>query len=184
LTVYLKDARVYVAGYDISGQHNYVTVEFTRARLAAETFVDETTRIAKLGLRTVRISGRGFFEAGAESGNTPKKVDDLLFGNLALEDVPITVVPSIGAAVGGVGYSVQSVQGSYTPGPGQHGGLIPFDFSVEASAVKVIRGWILVHGQWGAADDDRFLLSVAMQAAAYALDATTLPSGESARSPP
>lgn len=178
---YLKDARVYVGGYDLSAQHNYVSLELTRAALDETDFMDETTQINKLGLRSVRFTGRGFWDAGAEVTTTPKKIDDVLYAGLDLEDVPATIVPSIGAGIGGVAYSIKSATARIRPFLGQHGQLMSIEYDLVATSARAIRGTILARGQWGAADDDRFLVSVAMQATPYALDATTLPSGESPR---
>ncbi len=176
----LKDARVYIGPYDFSGQHNRIALDLARAPLAAETFVDDT-EIKDTGLASAKLSGSGFWEAGAESGSTAKKIDDALFANFTVKDVPVTVVPSIGQGIGGVAYSIQAATVAYKPLIGPHGQLIGFSYEMAPSRSRVIRGRLLALGQWGAADDARFLALVAMQATAYALTSQTLPSGESAR---
>lgn len=140
-----KDARVYVGGYDLSAQHNYITLELARAVLEATDFTSDT-QIAKLGLRSVRCSGRGFFEAGAAAGTTPKKIDNALFDNLSLADVPVTIVPTIGAGVGGPAYSIQAATARIRPFLGQHGQLMGYEYDLVATAARVVRGRILHTG--------------------------------------
>lgn len=139
------DGRLLVGAYDLSGDANRVGITLDRAQLDRTTFADKKNQIFQPGLKIPSIDAAGFWRAGAEAGTTPKRVDDLLHGNLDLVDVPTTLL--VEDAAGKPGYSLRTSQARYRPGPGQNGALIPFEVAVVASSGPFLRGHALHVGQ-------------------------------------
>lgn len=141
-----SDGRVFVGANDLSGDANVLTAELDRAQLERTTLADKLNQVFQPGLRVARMGGRGFWDAGAEAGTTAKKVDDALFANLDLVDVPITFLVDDSAA-GKPGFAMRAGTARYRPGPGQHGALIPFELAMEMSTPPFLRGLSLFVGR-------------------------------------
>lgn len=132
----LKDATIYVAGYDLTGDMNAVALEYGAEMLDATTF-GQTTRINKGGIRTVVMSAEGFWDADGTD-----EPDDVIFSRLGTGNVPISIAP-LAAAVGARAYLFRAVHAEYTVG-GSTGEMLPFSVSAEGSdGQPVARGYVL-----------------------------------------
>lgn len=99
---------VWIGGYEFSNKLNTAALDHGADDLDATTLAD-STHIHKAGLKTSGFSIEGFFD---------EVVDERLFGNIALEDVPVAIAAQQGNA-GEVAFFLQTVQGEY-----QHGGSV------------------------------------------------------------
>lgn len=132
----LKNAKIYVAGFDLSGKLNACAFE-VGADMLDDTHFGDGTRKNAPGLATVRVSHQGHWDANGADG-----VDDVLFSRLGTADVPATVIGQTGA-VGDYAYFFRSVQSEYQIG-GQVGDLVTFSVAAEgADGAPPIRGKVL-----------------------------------------
>lgn len=91
-TFVAQNTKLYVGQYNLSGDLNKVSLDWKSEAKDVTTF-GAATRVRKGGLFDISLSGSGLWQAQS----APKAVDDVLFGNLALADVPITLVGQTGA---------------------------------------------------------------------------------------
>lgn len=134
-TQVLTDPKLYVGEYDLSGDLNAVALNYAAEMLDATAF-GQTTRIHKGGLKTVGLSGEGFWSGGSDL------VDDALFAKIGVADVPVTVVPA-GETVANPCYLFRCIHGSYAPGA-DIGEMLRFSVSAEGSGgVGAVRGQVL-----------------------------------------
>ena len=134
------NGKLYVAQYDLSGNSNEVSLDYG-AELKDITVFGQPTRQRIAGLKTIRLSAKGFWEAQAQAAQVPAKPDDALYGSLGLADVPISVGDL--AANGDVGFFFKGIEGNYKPGFGQMGDVLPFSFDADSRGLPVIRGQAL-----------------------------------------
>lgn len=131
----LTDVRLYVGEYDLSGDHVSVALSYS-AELLDDTVFGDTTRSRAGGLKTVGLSGEGFWSGGAGL------VDAVLFDKIGLADVPVTVAPA-GETLANDAYLFRANAGQYAPGA-TIGELLRFSVSAEGSGgAGVMRGKLL-----------------------------------------
>lgn len=130
----LTDAKIFIAGHDLSGQMNAVALEYS-ADLRDETTFGATTRINKGTLKSVVGSAEGFWDSAATTS-----VDPVLFARVGTSDQPVVIVPQ-GGTVGNVSYLFRAIHTEYTVG-GADGDLLPFSVAMEGNG-----GQPLVRGQ-------------------------------------
>ncbi len=129
----LRDCKLWLAGFDLSGDTNALALDYGAELLDATTFADATRGRAG-GLKTVAVSHEGFWEGGAD------KVDEVLFARLGLKDEVMTIAPETGAD-GETAFSFLSALSEYSPG-GQVGELLAFSVRGESSGA-LVRGTIM-----------------------------------------
>ena len=78
-TVTYKNAKVYVGGYDLSGDFNQLELMHEAESLDATVFGNDTRR-RRGGLHMTRLTGGGFWQAGTNA------VDPALFESHGLDD--------------------------------------------------------------------------------------------------
>ena len=131
-TVVYKDAAVFFAGVDLSAQLNETTLDYGAEMLDATTF-GQTTRIRAGGLKTDRVSMRGFWDADTVSFQP----DLTLFEEIGVDDRVVTLFPdgiTEGSTGAGSGYAFKVVAMSYVPG-GTVGELLAFTFTAEGRGI-------------------------------------------------
>jgi hypothetical protein len=138
-TLVYKDCKLYVAQYDLSAQHNQLTLNYKYEELDNTTF-GCAVRSRTPGLADARYEGNGFFQADGTSA-----IDDVLWTNFTTADVITTVCPSDGVEAG-VAYSLKQTMLEYTPITGTVGELLGFSVAGNASASKMVRGTIMEAG--------------------------------------
>lgn len=134
----ISDARLWVAQYDMSGHVNAVALDYS-AESKDDTALQDTSRHRLGGLRMIALQCDGFFEAGA------LKPDEFLPDNLAVADIPVSVCPIAGAAVGSRAFTFRALFADYKAG-GQIGEIMPFSAGAEASRGPLVRGEVLHNG--------------------------------------
>ena len=103
----LRDCKMYVGAYDLSGDMNAHNLDY-KADVKDITVFNNTSHKRLGGIKTVMSKHEGVWQAGVGL------VDDALFNNLGLANVPITVCPTTGA-VGEPCYSFDALQTDYAP---------------------------------------------------------------------
>lgn len=130
-TLVFKDAKVYLDGYDLSGDHNQLALSYEAESLDATVF-GNATRVKRGGLRVARATGSGYWQAGANA------LDPTLFDLLGLDDKVVTVFAdgiTEGTTCGsGSGFTMKAVAGQYRVG-GAVGDLLPFTLEAEGRGI-------------------------------------------------
>lgn len=124
---------VWVGGYEFSNKMNTVALDHGADDIDATTLAD-STHVHKAGLKSSGFSMEGFFD---------EVIDEQLFGNLSLEDVPVAIAAQQGNA-GEVAYFFKTIQGEY-----QHGGSVGelHTFTAGGNARgDLVRGSIHING--------------------------------------
>jgi len=129
----LTDSRVFVGGYDLSGDHNRLTLALTFEALDVTGFNSGGYRKRIAGLGDVELSGSGFWEAGSGEPDT------VLFPLLGTTEV-MSVLPK-DATDGERGYAMQAVAITYEMGAAV-GEVMPFTLAARGKTT-VAQGMIL-----------------------------------------
>lgn len=131
-----NDAKIFIAGHDLSGQTSATALEYGADMLDNTTF-GATTRINKGGIKSVVGSHQGFWDSADAYA-----VDPVLFARVGTADVPVVIGPE-GGAVNALAYMMRAVHAEYTVG-GQVDELLPFSVSMEGTGGQpLIRGRLL-----------------------------------------
>jgi len=131
----MRDCKLFVGGYDLSGDMNAHAIDF-KADTVDTTVYGDTSHRRISGLKTISSKHEGVWQAGVGL------VDDVLFANLGLKDVPFTICPQTGAE-GEPCYSFDALQASYAPGM-KMADALRFSIMAEGSdGSNLIRGSIL-----------------------------------------
>jgi hypothetical protein len=132
MPVVLKNARVLLDGYDLSGYFNQIELTLSADMLDKTTFTTSTDgsagRLYMGGLKHARLTGSGFWDG------TP---DAVLFDRIAVSDAVVSVYPegiTEGSTGAGSGYAFKAVLAEYAPG-GRVGELFAFGFAAEGRGV-------------------------------------------------
>jgi hypothetical protein len=136
----LTNAKLYIAGYDLSGDSNEIKLDYSAAMLNNTRF-GGTTKISAAGLRDAGISGKGFWRADATPGNVGP--DDVLWPlvGAAIASNPVVVTSPTGAADGDPAYFLQAALASYPVGASV-GDALPFEFSAQNYGAALVSGKI------------------------------------------
>lgn len=133
-TVVFKQARIFIKGYDMSGDSNDLGLNLSSEMLDATTF-GNNTRIHKGGLKVADVRAGGFWQSAATSCGS---VDRTLFDNLGVDDVLMTLFGDgiNEASTCQPGFAMQSVEATYVPG-GSVGDLLPFTMTAMSRSELV-----------------------------------------------
>ncbi|MGW5578715.1 hypothetical protein [Micromonospora chokoriensis] len=130
-TFAFTDATIHVAGYDLSGDANQVSLSASADELDCTNFRSGGYRQRVTGLKSVQAQVAGFLSDDA-------KVDAEAFNGLAVADRVVTIAPA--AAETSPAYMFRGGQISYEA-LGQVGELAPFSVSmVNTNSQGLIRG--------------------------------------------
>lgn len=128
MPIVLTNASILFGGYKLESQFNRVAVESGVEALDETTFGDSTRKM-RGGLKTVRLTGGGFYQAC--TGN----VDPVFFESLALQDVVVTLFPEAvgeGATSTGSGFQFKAELLKFTPIDGGRVGDLQV-FTIDAA---------------------------------------------------
>ena len=135
-TQVVTTAKLYVGEFDLSGSHVSVGLTYG-SELVDDTAMGDTTRSSAGGLKTVSLSGEGFWSGGDNA------VDDVYFDHVGVADMPVTVVP-VAETLANEAYLFNAIVGQYSPGA-SIGEMLRFSVSAEGSGgAGLVRG-ILAH---------------------------------------
>ncbi|OHD24747.1 MAG: hypothetical protein A2Y38_06005 [Spirochaetes bacterium GWB1_59_5] len=129
-TIHHRQARIFVGGYELSGDHNSISVAAS-AEMLDETAFGDSTRIRKGGLKTVEVIGAGHWDAAAGH------VDAVAFDLVGTDDQIVTVFAdgiTEGTATD-MGFSMKGVVDKYNL-KGDVGSLLGFDLSIAGRGIE------------------------------------------------
>jgi hypothetical protein len=134
----LRDARVYVGGYDLSGDHNevQVTVGF---READGTRFGHRAECVAATIATVEATGKGFVRIG------PTGTNRALRQNLGVENVPITILSGDPVLEDAAIETFIAEVMTYRAGAAA-GDLLSFDWTAKAQGHPSESGTLLASG--------------------------------------
>lgn len=132
----LTDAKLYVAGFDVSGDMNALALTYSAEMKDATTF-GNSTRVNAGGLKSIVAQHEGLW-----ASNGTDDPDDVFFSRIGTADIPVTICPTTGAD-GEVAFLFRAVHSEYTPGA-EVGELYAFTVSMQgADGAPLVRGKVL-----------------------------------------
>jgi len=135
----LTDAKLFIAGNNLTGQMNALALDYS-ADMLDETTFGATTRINKGGLKSVVGNHQGLWDSASATAPDP-----VLFARIGTADVPVVIAPEGGDA-GDRAYLFRAIHSEYNPG-GAVGELMGFSVSMEGSGGQpLIQGRLLHNG--------------------------------------
>jgi len=126
----LKNCKIYFKGYDLSGQMNNVSLTINNDLLDKTSF-GSSFRKRKSGLKSLEISGSGFWDAAA-ANNMP---DDVLQPEVGSSTEEIMTINPEGIP-NSLAVFTKGIVASYSPG-GSIGELMGFDFAGQSYGIAV-----------------------------------------------
>ena len=134
--IILTDCKIMLGGYNISGYHNSINLEHGAEMLDDTVFGTSGTRSNKPGMKTVGVSGNGFWD---------DVVDAALYNRIGAVREVMSLAPE-GNAEGDRAFTMRAVNGTYNPLTGEVGQLVAFDLDARASNTPLVRGVVLATG--------------------------------------
>lgn len=130
----LTNAKIYLDGSDVTGDHNEIKLSSSIAMLD-DTRFGQDTKVNTPGLADYSISGKGFWSAAALTS-----IDPTLFATIGGAGSILSVSPDAGA-VGDMAYILKTLNGSYMVGASV-GDALPFEISAGARGTKLVRATV------------------------------------------
>lgn len=132
----LVDAVIWLGQYDLSGDHNSVSLTQTVEALKATTFGPTTTTHKNIaGMRGASFEGSGLLSYGAS------EVEDALRSKFAVVDVPLSIMADGGQATE-TAWFMKSLLTEYTPMGGTVGEVHGFTLKGAPSKSPLVRGQV------------------------------------------
>ena len=136
----LNDARIYLAEFDLSGDHNKIELE-VGVNESGNTVFGNTAESLKGTREFVTLAGQGFVTLGAGTG-----VHDTLTDKINIADVPVTIAPD-GAVEGTYAEFFKASIARYKPFDGVDvGEHMAFAFSANGQGTQPVQGTIVGSG--------------------------------------
>lgn len=107
-TQVLKDCKIYLAKYDLSGDHNEIEIKASKDKQKDTAFGDDADTFVP-GLEKAEVSGGGYWQGGTDA------VDDVLWSKMGSNDEVLTV-GLIAGLDGEVARIIKALETSYEPG--------------------------------------------------------------------
>lgn len=136
--------RVFMGEYELSGQLTQATINYGAEPLDA-TVATSTTRIRVGGLKTVGFAYSGYVSGGSSGGMDQSLYDDVGVSNVPVTCVPLTSVSGSTQAIaqGATAYLFRALETEYQTF-GEVGTLLPFSITAECDD-RLVRGAVLLH---------------------------------------
>ena len=128
-TIFYRNARIFIDGYDLSADFSSIGVMYS-AEILDETAFGDTTRIHKGGLKVADVEGGGHWDAAAGH------VDQVMFGIVGTDDKIISVFAN-GITEGvatDMGFSMKGVVETFDLS-GDPGSLLEFSFAIRGRGI-------------------------------------------------
>jgi len=132
----LTDCKIYLGGYNLSGFHNSMALEYGAEMLDDTVFGNAGTRSNKPGMKTFSFTGGGFWDS---------TMDAPLFARIGAVREVMSFAED-GDTVGDRAYTVRAVNGKYNPLSGEVGALLPFEMDAMSANSPLVRGVVLATG--------------------------------------
>jgi hypothetical protein len=129
----LKDCKLFVGGYDISGNSNNISVTVS-ADVLDKTAFGSSFRKRKHGLKSFELTGSGFWDSSTDPANKVGGFDTRLFSDVGGTSQVLTV--AVDGATGSRALLTHGIGASYSPS-GTIGELMGFDFAAQGNGVAV-----------------------------------------------
>ena len=142
MTTTLKDAKLWVAGYDLSGDHNQLSLNTTKDTPEDTRFGMNSRSFLPDGLTNIAVLHAGVYDQ--DSIATPLPVDDVLWAEHIGSALTVMTLAAVGA-VGDVGYSFNSIESAYQGIGGAVGDAHTFSAAAQGSG-DAVRGTIMEPG--------------------------------------
>src|SRR5919108_600432 len=135
-TLPLLNTKIYAGEYDVSGQTNAVTLDYSAEPLNNTTFASGGTKTHQGGAKSVDLQLGGFVDEGSNL------IGEFAFNRIGTADVPITCIGQ-GNTAGDIAYFFKALKTSY-PRPMKFGQLYAFSLHAVASNGPLVRGQLFV----------------------------------------
>jgi hypothetical protein len=135
----LRDAKLWIGGYNLSADHNQLAVNTSRDAVE-DTAFGATSHTYKPGLRAVTVDHTGWFDADT----AVPEVDDRLWAEYIGSALTVMTYAAAGAA-GDPAYSFNAVSASYTPLSGSVGEMTAFQANAQGTG-DAVRGTVMEPG--------------------------------------
>lgn len=154
----LKDCHYYLAGYDLSGDHNEHSLTIEQNNPEATPF-NVSSRVRVPGLRNIVSRHHGFSQSAT---GPPLGVDDVQFAHVGAAQKICSIFPTA-MALGDIGYGFQALFAKYRAF-GKIGEVFDFDVDAEGSGPGV-RETLMEYGAKTATGNGTTRLLTAVSAA-------------------
>lgn len=131
-TFVLTNARIVVGGHELSGQMNSINVDYGAEMKDDTVFGTAGTRSNKPGLKTLAITGSGFWH---------DTIDEERYNRIGAEREVVTV-SNLGQSEGDRCFFTRGVDGAYNPLSGEIGELVGFELDMHAANTLLVRGTV------------------------------------------
>jgi len=138
-TIVLSDQKIWMDGYDLTGDMNALGLDYS-AEMQDDTTFGDDTKSMKGGLKMVTASAEGFVNTST---------DKPLFDAVGVADKPFSFAAQ--SAEGSTAFTFKSVFSEYAPG-GEVGTMYSFSSSAAASG-SLVRGTLMTNSTETATDD-------------------------------
>lgn len=135
-TLVMTDAKIWLDGYNFSGDHNQISLAYS-ADMVDDTVFGDTTRSRKGGAKNVQFTGNGFWDSGTDL------IDPTVFGKVGANGQVLALSPD-GGDEGEVGYFFKPTIGAYNLGA-SFGEMFAFQITAETQH-NLIRGTVMQNG--------------------------------------
>lgn len=146
-TIVITDAKLYLAGYNLSGVANEIVMSITPEMLDETTFGSSRTKKYKPGLSDWSAEVKGFNDFSLNLPPAPHptqtvSVDSLLQSRIGAVEEVFSAAP-VGNSELDTAYTLKGVNGKYEPVNGAIGVLLPFSIDMNATGVRMVRGQVM-----------------------------------------
>ena len=128
----VRDAKAYMAGFELTGQIRSLALDYGAEPLDATT-LGSTTRTRTGGLKTVAFSHQGFWNAASASS----AIDPIIYNRLGTANVPVTVAPQL-SSDGSLAYLFRALHTEFSES-GTVGELLGYGVTAEGDE-DLVRG--------------------------------------------
>jgi hypothetical protein len=132
----LTDCKILLGGYNLSGFHNSVSLEFGPEMLDDTRFGTSGTRSNRPGLKVFSFTGNGLWD---------DTIDGPMFARIGATREVLSIAP-VGNIEGDRGFAIRAVNGTYNPLSGEVGALLPFEISGMSANSPLVRGIVMATG--------------------------------------
>ena len=136
----LSNAKLWVGGFDLSGDMNAIALKYGADMKEKTTFASGGFRERLPGVQFYSFQHEGFWTGG--TGN----VDDAIFNSaFNVQNTVMTIDGQGAGAEGDIAYTGQVNLASYTPGA-KHGDVLAFSVSGDSDGDVLVRGKVCLNG--------------------------------------
>jgi len=137
MSLVLTNCKVALGGYNLSGVHHSLSLNYEAEMLDDTVFGTSGTRSNKPGLKVVEATGTGFVDFATS--------DSVLFNRIGAAREIMTYAAN-GEIEGDIAYTTRAVNGTYNPLSGEVGQLVPFEFNAKSANTPLVRSRVLAWG--------------------------------------